>query len=92
MTEAKIRDKAKSWLTQQQKVFASLYKRPQTRLMVSRSTGVPIQNICRYVSTFRKNHTVFVVKIDACPISGMKAEYLSTNPKDSPRGQIRMFD
>lgn len=94
MTTAKIRpgrDKTNVWVTQEKKVFAALYSRPQTRLMVSKTTGVPLQNICRYIHNFRKSHTVYVVKVDRCPISEMKAEFLSTDPKYAPTAQTKIM-
>src|SRR5690606_22621906 len=84
--------KAKDWATQERKVFESLSRRPQTRLQVSVSTGVPLQNICRYIHNFRKSHTVYVVKTDRCPISGMRAEFISTDRRYAPQAQLRMFE
>lgn len=86
------RDKSKIWASQQQRAFAAFQKRPQTRLEVSNATGVPLQNLCRYVKTFRDSHTIYVVKIDRCPISGMRAEFLSTDPKYAPQAQLKIFE
>lgn len=93
MTTTKIQpatNKAKNWLSQKQRVFKSLFQRPQTRLMVSNNTNTPLQNVCRYVADFRKDRAVYVVKVDRCPISEMKAEFISTNPVYAG-GQLRMF-
>ena len=84
--------KAKDWATQEKKVFESLSRRPQTRLQVSSSTGVPLQNICRYIHNFRKAQTVFIVRHDRCPISGMRAEIISTDPRYAPQAQLKMFE
>lgn len=93
MTGTKIQptaDKARIWLSQKQRVFKSLRERPQTRLMVSNSTNTPLQNVCRYVSDFRKDRAVFVVKVGRCPISQMKAEFISTDPVYAG-GQLIIF-
>lgn len=85
-------NKIDAWISQEKKTFAALYRSPQTRLMVSKSTGVPLQNVCRYIHNFRKNHAVYVVKVDRCPISEMKAEFISTDPRYAPSAQIKMFE
>jgi hypothetical protein len=85
-------DKTTVWLSQKRKVFESLYQRPQTRLEVSVNNGVPIQNTCRLVGDFRKSGTVYIVGRDICPISGMRAEILSTNPEFKAGVQLQMFE
>lgn len=93
MTPTKIQpatDKAKIWLSQKQRVFKSLSERPQTRLMVANNTNTPLQNVCRYIADFRKDRAVFVVRTDRCPVSGMKAEFISTNPVYAG-GQLVIF-
>jgi hypothetical protein len=85
------RDKTKVWATQQQKAFTAFQRCPQTRLMVSHNANIPIQNICRYVKNYRDAGTIYIVKVDRCPISGMKAEFLSTDPKYAPKAQLSMF-
>lgn len=86
-----IPDKSKVWESQQKRVFESLARRPQTRLMVSRATGVPLQNVCRYIGSMRRAGTVHIVRMDVCEVSGMKAEYLSTSLRYKPGQQIAMF-
>lgn len=81
----------KSWASQERKVFNALQSLPMTRLQVSSLTGVPIQNITRYIASFRKAGTVYVIGVDRCPISGMKAEFLSTDEKYRPKAQLSMF-
>lgn len=84
--------KHERWASQQLKAFLAFKKYPQTRLMVSHSTGVPLQNLCRYVKNFRDAHTIYIVKTDRCPISGMRAEFLSTDPRYAPSSQLKMFE
>lgn len=58
-----------------------------TRYMAAIDTGIPIQNICRYVDMLRDENLIAVVKKDLCKISKYTAEYLTTNtelfPKDN---------
>lgn len=86
------RDKSKIWATQEQKALEAFKRRPATRLMVSASTGIPIQNLCRYCYKWLRNRTLFIVKTDICAISGMRAEYLSADRKYAPNDQLKMFE
>lgn len=82
------------WASQSQRVFESLKECPQTRLMVSKRTDVPLQNVCRFVGSFRKQNAVCVVRKDIDPISKMPAEFLSTNEnvcRPCQTGQINLF-
>ncbi len=88
----KVKNKEGIWLSQREKVFASLYHRPQTRLEVAVATNTPIQNVCRLIAGFRKAGTVFIIRRDVCRISGMLAEYISTNPVYKAGHQIKMFE
>src|SRR5690606_37638239 len=83
--------KKAKWASQQQRIFQSLYRQPQTRLQVSARENVPLQNTCRYCANFRKSGKLFVVKIDVDPISGVRAEYVSTNPKYGTGYQTSIF-
>lgn len=87
----KIIDKRQEWRSQYQKVFTSLYKYPQTRFEVSVKTGVPLQNVCRYIHTLKKNRSVFITAVDHCRISGRVAEYISTHPKYARGKQLQIF-
>lgn len=84
--------KRERWIAQRKRVYASLFRSPKTRLQVANYESVPIQNVCRYVGDMRKEGLVWVVKKDTCPISEMKAEFLTTNPALMPgKGQLNMF-
>jgi hypothetical protein len=88
---ANIETKERTWKGQVQRVFESLSRKPQTRLEVSVSANVPLQNVCRYIANFRACGTLIVLKKDTCPISGMTAEILSTNPDLINAKQLEMF-
>lgn len=93
--------KQAKWRTQEKRVYESLYKSPKTRLQLSHYENIPIQNVCRYIGNLRKLGNICVVRIDRDPLSGMKSEYLSTNPALCPKpepatkilrnGQISFF-
>mgnify|MGYP001392318715 CR=1 FL=1 len=63
-----------------------------TRYMAAIETGIPIQNICRYVDMLRDENLIAVVKKDFCKISGFTAEYLTTNPELFPKdNQLKIW-
>jgi hypothetical protein len=73
--------RSEQFLAQQQKVFDILFKRPQTMLQVAKKARIMRENICRYVASFRKAGTICITKIEVDPLTGHKAQYLSTNPE-----------
>lgn len=91
MQSAVPHSKQEIWLSQKRRVYASLFKEPQTRLQVAKSTDTPLQNVCRYIADFRKSGSVFITKVDRCSISKMKAEFITTNPVFFNHGQMKLF-
>lgn len=83
-TPKKSNSKGKG-ITQKKRVYAALYKEPQTMLMVSIRTGILRANICRLVASWRETDSVFLVKEDLCKISKHKAMYLTTDPAKKRR-------
>lgn len=84
--------KEAKWQSQKQRIWRSLYYKPQTRLQVSVAEDVPIQSTCRIVGSLRKEGRIRIVKHDRCPISGMHAEFITTAPTPTPSGeQIPLF-
>jgi len=81
------------YLTQYHIVRQFLYQNIASRYMVAIYTGVPIQNVCRYVDMLRKRNTISIVRIDKCQISGEMVEFLSTNPDNFPKeNQLFLWD
>jgi len=72
--------KSKHFQTQMQRVFAALYRKPKTMLMVSFETGILRANICRYVAVWRKQSRICIVRKGICPISKHRAGFYTTNP------------
>ena len=80
-------------LTQYKTVKLYLYYNIASRYMVAIFTGIPIQNVCRYVDMLRKTNSIAIVRIDKCQISGEMVEFLSTNPDNFPNdNQLRLWD
>ena len=63
-----------------------------SRYMVSKATGIPIQNICRFVDMLKATNSIALIRKDYCTISGELVEYLSTNTDLFPDNlQMRLF-
>lgn len=72
-------------ITQKKRVYAALYKQPQTMLMVSIRTGILRANICRIIAKLRETDSVAMVKEGICAISHHKAMFLTTDPAKFPK-------
>jgi hypothetical protein len=80
------------FISQKERVFRSLHERPLTRLQVSKITNVPLQNTCRIIAGFRKAGLVSVVRVGVCPVSGARAEFISTHPSYRAGEQVKLFE
>ena len=64
-----------------------------SRYMAATATGVPIQNVCRYVDMLKASNSIAIVRKDYCKITGELVEYLSTNKELFPKDhQLKLFD
>ena len=63
------------------RIEAYLSENTASRYMAAINTGVPIQNVCRFVCEMFKRGLIAVICKDRCAITGMVVEYLSTNPE-----------
>ncbi len=64
-----------------------------SRYMVSIATGIPIQNICRYVDMLKAVNSIAIIRKDYCKITGELVEYLTTNKELFPHNpQLKLFD
>lgn len=89
----KIGDKAEHFLAQKRKVFQAFFNAPKTMLQASIETTVMRSNICYYVRDFRKSNSICVVKNETDPLTGFRADYLSTNPKEcNSCQQTKLFE
>ncbi len=62
------------------KMLLYLKENIATASMVSKATGIPQKNICRYKRRLEKLNKLVEVKHEICKVTGHKAWYLSTNP------------
>ncbi|WP_247237757.1 hypothetical protein [Telluribacter sp. SYSU D00476] len=76
--------KDKHFASQLHKVNAHLKIAPASRFMVAVDTGIPIQNVCRYVKMLADHNNVAVAKKAKCKISGEWVEFLTTDPTKFP--------
>ena len=64
-----------------------------TASMVSKATGIPQKNICRYKRDLEQLGKLWIVRIGKCQDTGCDAGYLTTNPALAPRNyQLSLFD
>lgn len=69
-----------------------LTRNTASRYMAAIDTGIPIQNVCRYVDMLRKNDSVAILRIDKCRITGKFVEFLSCNEDLFPKSrQLKLF-
>lgn len=68
-------------------VIESLSDQPKTRQEVSRETGIPINSVCSLVNRLIKHKRVGVFLKAPCRITGIKAEYLTSDPALMPQNK-----
>lgn len=66
--------------TQEQTIFLYLQNRTATASMVSKATGIPQKNICRFKRDLEKKGLLYEVEKKLCKLTGFRAWYLTTNP------------
>jgi predicted transcriptional regulator len=85
MKESKIR-------SQRRIVYDILKDSPQTTKMLQVNTGIPRENITRYIATLEKAKKVTVVKKASCEITKHSAKYYSSEQKYfEPETQSELF-
>jgi DNA-binding transcriptional regulator LsrR (DeoR family) len=63
-----------------------------SRYMVAKATGIPLQNICRYVEMLKGSNSIAIIRKDYCTITGELVEYLSTDKNIFPfDNQLELF-
>lgn len=90
-TSATAEAKKAKWISQKQRVWRSLYYKPQSRLEVAVAEDIPIQSICRIVGSLRQEGHIRIVRHDTCRISGMRVEIITTAPPAAPGQQGNLF-
>jgi Fic family protein len=73
-------------------IFQYLETHIATASMVSKATGVPQKNICRYKRDLEKAGALAEIKKEDCKLTGFKAWYLTTDKNLFPqRQQLKLF-
>jgi len=78
----------KKFEAQKKIVFEAFLRNPATMLMVEVETGIMRPNICQYVSEWKKEGRIHLLKKDKCPISKQQAGFYTTNRDLFPRKQV----
>jgi len=66
------------------RTFEVLKERPMTTKMIQVKSGIPRENLTRYISYLEKRNKVVTVKEEPCEITGFRAKYYSTDPEYFP--------
>ena len=79
--------------TQLQTIFEYLWDHVATASMVSKATGVPQKNICRYKRDLELAGWLLEVEKKRCEQTGFLAWYLTTDPNRSitDSSQLKLF-
>lgn len=81
----KEHSKDRQFQAQMKRVFEAFFSHPKTMLMVDVETGIMRSNITRYVSKWKKQDRIKIVRKSICPISKRGGvQYLTTNPELFP--------
>ena len=69
--------------TQKRRIFNLLYDCPtgMTRMQVSLHLDIERASVCRRVAELRDAGVLYVLRKGNCPITGERAEFLTTNKK-----------
>ena len=79
--------------TQLQTIFTYLRDNLTTASMLSNATGIPQKCITRYKRDLEKAGKLWEVKKAPCKLTGFKAWYITTDPKQAPKQQqFNLFD
>jgi len=84
--------KSKALKSQLKTIFKYLQCHIATASMVSKATGIPQKNICRYKRDLEKTGRLWEIEKKLCKETGFKAWYLTTNHDlIPPSNQLKMF-
>lgn len=84
-TDVDGQGKNKKFPKQEKTIFHYLQNHTATASMVSKATGIPQKNICRFKRDLEQRGLLFEVERKLCKLTGFKAWYLTTNPKSNPK-------
>ncbi|WP_281227684.1 hypothetical protein [Flavobacterium aquiphilum] len=73
-------------------IFRYLQNHTATASMVSKATGIPQKNICRFKRDLEDAGLLFEVERKLCKLTGFRAWYLTTNPDLFPKSNLKKLD
>lgn len=74
------------------RTYESLKEQPKTTKMIQVDTGIPRENITRYIAYLEDHNLVATLYKKPCKITGHAAKYYSTEKKYlSPKTQSELF-
>ena len=76
-------------LVELEKVYKSLFEKPQTMKEVDKAIGVMRESICWYCRSLRKANKLFKVRQRKCTVTGYPHVWeLTTNPAKAPKHSL----
>ena len=86
-------NKGKNFSTQLKTIFQYLQKHIATASMISKATGIPQKNICRYKRDLEKAGKLWETEKVKCEVTGFKAWRLTTDPNkaNNVSKQLNLF-
>jgi len=73
------------YINETQVLFDYLQNNTATATMVTAATGIVQKSICRYKRNLEKMGLLYIIEVGPCSITGLPAQYLTTNPFLFPR-------
>jgi hypothetical protein len=73
---------------QEKTIFHYLQNHTATASMVSKETGIPQKNICRYKRDLQQAGLLCEVRKGYCELTKFRAWYLTTNPDLFPKSNL----
>jgi hypothetical protein len=85
--------KANRYENETQILFDYLQNSTATATMATAATGIVQKSICRYKRTLEKMGLLYVIEVRPCSITGLPAQWLTTNPDIIPKSdsQLSLF-
>jgi hypothetical protein len=77
--------KANRYENETQILFNYLQNRTATATMATAATGIVQKSICRYKRNLEKMGLLYIIDVKPCSITGLPAQWLTTNPFLFPR-------
>ena len=86
--------KKNKYVNETQILFDFLQNSTATATMATNATGIVQKSVCRYKRSLEKMGLLYVIDKKPCAITGLKAQYITTNPFLFPKldKQLSLFE